>query len=334
MKRKRIIKRERSKIEELKIIKKIISDCLKDIKTTKRRGRKPIYKDEDIIFLLALKIEFKLSYRQARKAGFDFYSKVPVISNLHYRFKKIDEKIINKILLEVSEKILKSIRFKQDKVIAVVDGTGFGYNCPFYQRVNRGAEIRKIKSHVKAVYIVFVKGKKRIIRCVGIGEAYEDERKILLSKGLLKLVKKDKKEREGYLIFGDKLYGMSKEVIKESIRNGYNPIFKIEDGIHNRVRDKLRLLVKKIYESNKEWYRRNRFHIEGKNGNVKIRYGSYEESKRYEIARSFVLVKFLLYTLYEYINTGGKKIFIFFYILLNFNSIKFILKRNFRTSLL
>ena len=311
-------------IEELKIIKKIISDCLKDVKETAKRGRKPFYKIEDIIFFLILKIEFKLSYRQLRRLGFDFYEKVPVISNLYYRFKQIDEEIINKILLKISEEILKKIKFKQDKVIAVVDGTGFGYNCPYYQRTNRGVEIRKIKSHVKVVYILFVKGRKRIIRCVGVGGAYEDERKILLSKGLLKKIKKRKGARKGYLLFGDKLYGMSKEVIKESIRQGYIPIFKVEDGVHNRVRDELRLWVKRIYESNKELYKGNRFHIEGKNGNIKIRYESYEECKVYEIARSFVLVKFLLYTLYEYINTGGGiKNFLFFYFLLNFNKIYF-----------
>jgi len=50
---------------------------------------------------------------------------------------------------------------------------------------------------------------------------------------------------------------------------------------------------------NKELYKSNRFHIEGKNGNIKIKYESYEECKVYEIARSFGLIKFLLYTLYE-----------------------------------
>jgi len=70
-------------IEELKIIKKIISDCLKDVKQAAKRGRKPFYKIEDIIFFLILKIEFKLSYRQLRRLGFDFYEKVPVISNLY-----------------------------------------------------------------------------------------------------------------------------------------------------------------------------------------------------------------------------------------------------------
>ena len=63
-------------IEELKIIKKIISDCLKDVKQAAKRGRKPFYKIEDIIFFLILKIEFKLSYRQLRRLGFDFYEKI------------------------------------------------------------------------------------------------------------------------------------------------------------------------------------------------------------------------------------------------------------------
>ena len=130
--------------------------------------------------------------------------------------------------------------------------------------------------------------------------------------------------RQSYLLFEDKLYEMSKEVIKDSIRQGYIPMFKVKDRMHNRVRDELRLWVKRIYESNEELYKGKRFHIEGKNGNIKIRYESYEECKVYEIASSFLLVNFLLYTLHEYIKTGGgTRNFLFFYILLNFNKIYF-----------
>ena len=43
---------------------------------------------------------------------------------------------------------------------AIADGTGFGYDEAYYLNNKRGAEIRKVKSHIKTeVLIGSVKGK-------------------------------------------------------------------------------------------------------------------------------------------------------------------------------
>jgi len=41
-----------------------------------------------------------------------------------------------------------------DSIYIIIDGTGFGYNKPYYQRVKRGEEIRKIKSHIKSEVVI------------------------------------------------------------------------------------------------------------------------------------------------------------------------------------
>jgi hypothetical protein len=46
--------------------------------------------------------------------------------------------------------------------VVFVDGTVVGFNTPFYAQFRRGAEIRRIRSHLKAVVLVYCRG-------VGVG---------------------------------------------------------------------------------------------------------------------------------------------------------------------
>ena len=95
-------------------------------------------------------------------------------------------------------------------------------------------------------------------------------------------------------IIGDALYGMDKELIKIVKGEGMIPIFKIGDGIHNKVRTKERREAKKIYEGNKEIYKM-RYNIEGLIGDIKNSFKGYEEAKIYEVANVFVYIKFIAY---------------------------------------
>ncbi len=87
----------------------------------------------------------------------------------------------------------------------MVDGTGMGYNTPFYLRDKRGLGIRKISSHVKIIALCYWQGGRNWVVDVEIGKAYSDEGKLCME--LLE------KRKEGLLpygtnIVGDKLYGM------------------------------------------------------------------------------------------------------------------------------
>jgi len=98
---------------------------------------------------------------------------------------------------------------------------------------------------------------------------------------------------------------MDKELIKMVKGKGMIPIFKIGDGIHNKVRIKERRDAKKIYEENKEIYKM-RYNIEGLIGDIKNSFKGYEEAKIYEVANVFVYIKFIAYMI--------KLIYIFYYI--------------------
>ncbi len=87
-----------------------------------------------------------------------------------------------------------------------------------------------------------------------------------------------------YLILYISLYSVSDEIC----------IFKIGDGVHNKVRTKERREEKKIYEGNKEIYKM-RYNIEGLIGDIKNSFKGYEEAKIYEVANVFVYIKFIAY---------------------------------------
>lgn len=64
-------------------------------------------------------------------------------------------------------KNLKEVEF------LLVDGTGWGYGLPIYQRIKRGAEVRKIKSHVKGVVVLGLNEKgERIVLGAFLDKAY------------------------------------------------------------------------------------------------------------------------------------------------------------------
>jgi len=88
-------------IDKLEKLARIISNVIKNSSTSenpakRKRGRPKTYSDEFILLLLLLQITLRLSFRGLRHyAKFLFRGqKIPEISNLHYRFKKIDEKFL------------------------------------------------------------------------------------------------------------------------------------------------------------------------------------------------------------------------------------------------
>ena len=42
--------------------------------------------------------------------------------------------------------------------VVLVDGTGVGFDTPFCAQFREGSEIRRIRSHVKAVVLVYCRG--------------------------------------------------------------------------------------------------------------------------------------------------------------------------------
>ncbi len=53
---------------------------------------------------------------------------------------------------------------------AMVDGTGVGYATPFYAQFRRGAEIRRLRSHVKAVVMGYWQGGRVWVMGAALGQ--------------------------------------------------------------------------------------------------------------------------------------------------------------------
>ena len=183
----------------------------------------------------------------------------------------------------------------------MVDGTGWGYGLPFYQRVKRGQEIRKIKSHVKGVIVLGLTERgHRIVMGASLGRAYSDERKLFLS-----WLNESKLKEEGLYLVGDKLYGISTQVLKEIVKRGWIPVIKIEESLHKGIKEEIRKLAAKSYNDHLDIYKK-RCLIESFIGTTKGMYGSYLEEKTQDRAFHVVFAQLALWNM-------GNIIFVLFF---------------------
>ena len=255
-----------------------------------KRGRPPIYKESLIYFALAVKLLFKLSWRDL-EYNLSFIlkdQKIPDHTTLFYRANQIDRETLQKCIIYISIQIIAKVG-KIDKLI--VDGTGFGYNDTYRLMWERGKRLKEVKSHIKTEVLAFVKGKTTVPIAVKVGEPYSDERKLF--KEILKETSLD----EGSYIIGDRLYGMDSQLAKLLLEEyKLTPVIPVKDGIRKRIRDPYMRKLKEIYEDNKEVYR-ERYKIEQLIGKIKNVYGDRDNTKSYNLACVFVLMRFLLYNI-------------------------------------
>jgi len=115
----------------------------------------------------------------------------------------------------------------------------------------------------------------------------------------------------------DSIYVMDNRLLEGLDKRFDKVIVKIEDEIHHKMRSEIREKIKMEYEKEKRTYQRRRFNVEGYIGNIKNKYGSNEEAKIYESAKSLILGKILIYSLIQYTKIAGTGAeagyFIFYY---------------------
>ena len=75
---------------------------------------------------------------------------MPSLSDLHYRFSKLDENLLKKLF----ERLLEELYIGEEIEMIAVDGTGFGYGEKRELKWMRGAQMRKVSSHVKVELLV------------------------------------------------------------------------------------------------------------------------------------------------------------------------------------
>ena len=273
------------KRQSINSIRKLLSLIQNEIDQPKKgRGRPKTYPDSLIILSFFIKTMMNLSYRDT----IYFIQNVlkidaPSISDLHYRFSKLDEKLLK----ELFEKLLNELNIGEEIELIAVDGTGFGYGGKRELNWMRGAQIRKVSSHVKVELIVGKVRDRAIILGVNMGEAYSDERKLLMEI-LEKVNIKAKK------ILADALYGMSKAMLEKFYEISEEVIVPVRDTLHTKVRSGIRKKAKIEYEDKREEYKQ-RYFIEQVIGKIKNAYGRLERTKSYEMARKHIWAKMILY---------------------------------------
>ena len=97
---------------------------------------------------------------------------------------------------------------------------------------------------------------------------------------------------------------MSTEVIKEVMERGWIPVIKIEESLHRGIRDKLRKIALKSYNTHQEIYKK-RCLIESFFGTTKRMFGSYLEERTEKMAFNVVFAQLALWNI-------GNILFIFF----------------------
>jgi hypothetical protein len=148
------------------------------------KGRKPLYPEALILTLALLRTARRASYRHllfclAPEALPD--QPVPAWGTLLYRLKTISDERWHALLSWLAAQGIA--KEPPDAPLAtpvvLVDGTGVGFNTPFYAQFRRGAELRRIRSHLKAVVLVYWRGGQRWVVGASLGRAYADEGRLL-----------------------------------------------------------------------------------------------------------------------------------------------------------
>ena len=184
---------------------------------------------------------------------------------------------------------------------AMVDGTGVGYATPFYAQFRRGAEIRRLRSHVKAVVVGYWQGGRVWVMGAALGQAYADEGRLLgawvaaYERGGLPW---------GTLLVGDALYGYRARLLGALEQAGWSPVARVSDGVWQRARASSRLRARARAEACPEVLR-GRYRIEQVFGSVKSAYGSYVGSRSWRGARVWVWGMLVLWNLVGLVQVGG-----------------------------
>ena len=90
--------------------KEVLKLCKKYFKKKERpkRGKPKVYEDYFIIFIGVIMQMYKYSFREAIVIlERELKRKLPALSTLHYRLKKLDDKILEEAILKISQEIIK-----------------------------------------------------------------------------------------------------------------------------------------------------------------------------------------------------------------------------------
>jgi hypothetical protein len=268
---------------------------------TADRGRPREYDDSLILAIASVQNLYGFSYREALEFGNLFFEGIPSLSDFHYRISVLEDGFTEGFLVFLAEKLIKA-GLKPDAYL--IDGTGWSYHDLYPQELLRGAQVRKIKSHVRTIALVGVVGKKRFVLDAIPGKAYASEVKLGT-----KLIKQITFSR-GSPFCADKAYD-SINFLKTIIGKGCLPVVKIkgDESRHMNINHPLRI-ESCLNSSNPELYNKRSL-VEGLFGNTKEKTGSNVRVFRTDIAQRFALIRLALFNISMLVDLETGKVWIF-----------------------
>ncbi|MCS7308131.1 MAG: transposase [Aquificaceae bacterium] len=148
----------------------------------------------------------------------------------------------------------------------------------------------KTNSHTPPTFPQSSIGKKKIVLGVAVGKAYSDELKLLWSM-------LDRAEFKAQHFVADGYYD-SVRLIKHFEQRQIKCVTPISERTRQEVRNRYRKLVKERYEDERYYRRicgRSRYEVEQLFGNVRRACGDRDNTRLYELASVFVLVRFIFW---------------------------------------
>jgi hypothetical protein len=284
-------------------------------KTT--RGRNPLYPEALILTLALLQVAQQASYRQL------LFGLAPQLLPTHalpalgtwlYRLQTLPEARWHALLTWLAEQgiALEQPAKPLEKPLVLVDGTGWGFDTPYYAQYRRGAEIRQMRSHGKGVVLGYWRGGAVWLVGASLGDAYANEAH-LMAEWL------DRYGAAGgtglpvpcgeALWVGDKLYGRQARLLERVEAVGWLPVVRVAPSLYQSVRAPSRLrALGRLGEYG--WALKERYRIEQVFGSVKRAYGSYMGCRRVAYVRVRVWGQLVLWNMVQYLRVRGGGIFL------------------------
>jgi hypothetical protein len=253
-------------------------------KIKRKKGRPKKYKESLIYFAFAFKVARNLSYRdlEHQLKEINLFDKIPNFSSIFYRFKHLNELLVGYFIKKIANLIKNFNKIKY----SLIDATGFGYDDSFKLKMLRGKELRKVKSHIRLEAIVSVTNKNyTFIDGFYLDKAYSNENKMLFN--LLKNYNFSSK-----YIMADALYSTVK-FAQYALNKKLIPIIPTKDTLHTKIRNKFRKILQNYYENNRYIYKKRNL-IENFFAKIKNSFSDKENTKNFNMAKKFILMKLLL----------------------------------------
>ncbi|GIV08966.1 MAG: hypothetical protein KatS3mg019_1057 [Fimbriimonadales bacterium] len=269
-----------------------------------KRGRPPKYPEPLILTLLLLGTREHASYRRLRFALARELlpdHPLPALGTLVYRFHHLTDERLHQLLSWLAQQGIAAEPATTETPCAFVDGTGVGYAGTFFAQYLRGAEVRRQRSHVKAVALGYWQGGRVWVAGLELGQAYAEEGRLLgawvgrYGRGGLSA---------GTVLVGDRLYGHRARLLGLLEQVGFLPVMRVEDSMWLRVRAGSRLRARSralVYG----WAPMGRYRIEQVFGGVKGAYGSVCRARSWLGARVWVWGMFVLWNMVGLVQVVG-----------------------------